>query len=115
MVEWRLAKSTLEIGKRTARDGHSQFDTGQFLGRGQFDSPRKAVEHGLAMAAEGADLIDVGGESTRPGATPVSLDAELARVAPIVEALAKRIGADLRGHVQGRGGPAVLEGRGASH
>ena len=51
-----------------------------------------AVAWGLAMAAEGAAIIDVGGESTRPGAAPVDLAAELARVVPVIERLARRAG-----------------------
>lgn len=54
----------------------------------RYRAPRAAVDHGLRMVAEGADLIDVGGESTRPGASPVELDEELRRVVPVVEALA---------------------------
>jgi len=50
-----------------------------------------AVAHGLAMAAEGADVVDVGGESTRPGAEPVAEDEELRRVLPVVEALAPHV------------------------
>ncbi len=55
------------------------------------------------MIAEGADVVDVGGESTRPGAAPVALEEELRRVVPVVEALAER-GAGLGRHHQGRGG-----------
>ncbi len=50
-----------------------------------------AIAHGMKMAEEGADLLDIGGESTRPGAQPVSVDEEIARVVPVIEALAKRI------------------------
>ncbi|MFF7334824.1 dihydropteroate synthase [Streptomyces sp. NPDC008150] len=50
---------------------------------------RRAVEHGLRLAAQGADLVDVGGESTRPGASPVPLEEELARVVPVVRELAR--------------------------
>jgi dihydropteroate synthase len=50
-----------------------------------------AVAHGLEMAAEGADIVDVGGESTRPGARPVPAEVELARVIPVIEALAPRV------------------------
>jgi dihydropteroate synthase len=57
-------------------------DGGRFLA---FDA---AVAHGLQMAADGADLVDVGGESTRPGADAVSADAEIDRVVPVVRALA---------------------------
>jgi dihydropteroate synthase len=56
----------------------------------QFLSPAKALEHAEQMIAEGADIIDVGGESTRPGATLVSPDEEIERVLPVIEALAKR-------------------------
>ena len=54
-------------------------DGGQWLDRGS------AVLHGVEMFAEGADVVDVGGESTRPGAEPVSVDEELARVVPVVD------------------------------
>lgn len=49
-----------------------------------------AIAHALRLAEEGADILDVGGESTRPGATPVALDEELRRVIPVIEALATR-------------------------
>lgn len=52
------------------------------------DHPGAAVRHGQALLAAGADILDVGGESTRPGAEPVAVDEELARVLPVVEALA---------------------------
>ncbi len=54
-----------------------------------------AVAHGLAMVAEGAAILDIGGESTRPGFTPVSLDEEWRRVGPVVEALAEQAGVPL--------------------
>jgi len=60
-------------------------DGGAFL---QLD---EAVEHGVLMAAEGAEIIDVGGESTRPGAEPVSVEVELARVVPVIRALRERL------------------------
>lgn len=49
-----------------------------------------AIAHGMKLAEEGADLLDVGGESTRPGADPVSADEEIERVVPVIEVLAKR-------------------------
>ena len=60
-----------------------------FSDGGRLAGPEQAVAAGLALHAEGADLIDVGGESTRPGATPVPLDEELRRTIPVVEGLAK--------------------------
>ena len=58
-----------------------------FSDGGRFLSPAAAIEHGLRLAAEGAAIIDVGGESTRPGAAPVSSADELARVVPVIAAL----------------------------
>ena len=60
-----------------------------FSDGGQFLDAKAAIEHGLRLAADGAQLVDVGGESTRPGAEPVSLDEELGRVMPVVEALVR--------------------------
>ncbi len=62
-----------------------------FSDGGRWLDPDAAVEHGLRMVAEGADVIDVGGESTRPGAEPVSSDEELRRVLPVVEALSGHV------------------------
>ena len=59
-----------------------------FADGGRYLDPRAAVAHGLALAAEGADLLDVGGESTRPGATGVEEAVELDRVLPVIEELA---------------------------
>lgn len=61
-----------------------------FSDGGRFALPEQAVAHALQMAGEGAALIDVGGESTRPGALPVQPAEELARVLPVIEALAAR-------------------------
>lgn len=58
-----------------------------FSDGGRFDSARQAIEHGLRLRQEGADLLDVGGESTRPGAQPVSVQEELDRVMPVLEGL----------------------------
>jgi dihydropteroate synthase len=62
-----------------------------FSDGGRFIDPDAAVARGLEMVAEGADIVDVGGESTRPGAAPVSEDDELHRVIPVVEALAPHV------------------------
>lgn len=60
-----------------------------FSDGGKYSSVERAVEHALQLIAEGADILDIGGESTRPGATPVGLDEELRRVIPVIEALSK--------------------------
>ena len=61
-----------------------------FSDGGDFFDPERAIGHGLALLAAGADIIDVGGESTRPGAAPVSVEEEISRVVPVVRALAER-------------------------
>lgn len=61
-----------------------------FSDGGAHDTLEAAVAHGLQLAAEGADLLDVGGESTRPGAQPVPLEEELRRVVPVIERLARQ-------------------------
>ncbi len=62
-----------------------------FSDGGNFFAREKAIEHGLRMAAEGADIVDVGGESTRPGAEPVAAEEELRRVIPVIEKLRAKI------------------------
>lgn len=61
-----------------------------FSDGGQFGNADEAIAHALAMIEAGADIIDIGGESTRPGASPVSVEDELRRVIPVIEALASR-------------------------
>lgn len=58
-----------------------------FSDGGDFIETERAIAHGRALLAQGADILDVGGESTRPGAAPVSLDEEIARVVPVIKAL----------------------------
>jgi dihydropteroate synthase len=62
-----------------------------FSDGGQFFDPSAAISQGLKLVEEGADIIDVGGESTRPHATPVSVEEELRRVIPVIKALAKEV------------------------
>jgi dihydropteroate synthase len=61
-----------------------------FSDGGAYLDPARAIEQGLKLVEEGADLLDIGGESTRPGAAEVSIDDEIARVVPVIEALAKQ-------------------------
>ncbi|MGH8123788.1 MAG: dihydropteroate synthase [Rudaea sp.] len=62
-----------------------------FSDGGAFLDPQGATAHGLKLVEEGADLLDIGGESTRPGAQAVDAEAEIARVVPVIEALAKQV------------------------
>jgi dihydropteroate synthase len=64
-----------------------------FSDGGRYLDPQQAIEHALELQREGAVILDIGGESTRPGAEPVSLDEELRRVVPVLEALAGRASA----------------------
>jgi dihydropteroate synthase len=61
-----------------------------FYDGGAFFSPDRAIDHALRLAAEGADIIDVGGESTRPGSAPTPLDEELKRVIPVIEGIRRQ-------------------------
>jgi dihydropteroate synthase len=89
----RLPSRVLELGRRTLVMGVLNVTPDSFSDGGRFVDLGLAVEHALAMEAAGADLIDVGGESSRPGSDPVSEDEEMRRVVPVVGALATKLGA----------------------
>lgn len=80
----------LRVGDRPRVMGILNVTPDSFYDGGRFADPAVAVEHGLRMEQEGADLLDVGGESTRPGSQGVSASAELRRVLPVVEGLRRR-------------------------
>jgi len=85
-------KPPLQLGARTLVMGILNITPDSFADGGVlFDDVERAVEAGVRMAAEGADIIDVGGESTRPGAAQVTEKEELRRVLPVVEHLARRV------------------------
>ena len=75
-------------GERTLIMGILNVTPDSFSDGGRFLDPQAAVRQARKMAKEGADIIDIGGESTRPGADPLSIEDELARVLPVIEALA---------------------------
>ncbi|MCA1296578.1 dihydropteroate synthase [Paenibacillus sp. alder61] len=79
--------TTLKLGERTLIMGILNVTPDSFSDGGKYNDPERAVRHALQMVADGADLIDLGGESTRPGHQPVSEQEELERVVPVVEAL----------------------------
>ncbi|HKF91455.1 MAG TPA: dihydropteroate synthase [Acidimicrobiia bacterium] len=83
MFEWERV-----CGARAAVMGIVNVTPDSFSDGGLFLDPDAAVAHGIALAGQGADVLDVGGESTRPGAAPVPADEELRRVLPVVERLA---------------------------
>jgi dihydropteroate synthase len=85
---WQLRDRTLTIGGAPLILGIVNVTPDSFSDGGRFRDADAAVAHALRLIEEGADLLDIGGESTRPGAQPVALDEELARVIPVVTRLA---------------------------
>lgn len=83
----RLRSGVLELGERTLVMGVLNVTPDSFSDGGKFLSPKHAVEHAMQMQREGADLIDVGAESTRPGSEAVPAAEELARLLPVLEGL----------------------------
>lgn len=82
---------TLDYGKKTIVMGILNATPDSFSDGGKYSHRDLAVKHALAMVENGADIIDVGGESTRPGFDPVPEDEELKRVLPIIEAISKEV------------------------
>lgn len=87
----RCRKRTLILGKRTLLMGVLNVTPDSFSDDGFSFDKEKAIAHGLRMVEEGADIIDIGGESTRPGSKPLELEEELRRVIPVIESLAKEV------------------------
>lgn len=86
----RLRDRELELGKRTLVMGVLNVTPDSFSDGGLYLDPKRAEERAWEMVEEGADIIDIGGESTRPGAEPLPLEEELRRVMPVLEALGSR-------------------------
>jgi dihydropteroate synthase len=89
--EWKIARRSLTLGERTLIMGVLNVTPDSFSDGGQFYTPEQARARAHALIEEGADIIDVGGESTRPGAEPVTAEEELRRIIPVIEHLAKNI------------------------
>jgi dihydropteroate synthase len=83
----RLPSRTLILGKRTLVMGVLNVTPDSFSDGGNFLDARVAIEHALEMERDGADLLDLGGESTRPGSTGTSAETELARILPVLQGL----------------------------
>lgn len=88
-TSWRLRGTSLPLGPRTLLMGIVNVTPDSFSDGGRHPSEGTAVAHGLALMREGADVLDVGGESTRPGAEPVDAAEEMRRVVPVVRRLAE--------------------------
>src|SRR5437667_11469146 len=86
---WVLPRITIELGLRTAVMGILNVTPDSFSDGGQYFDRDKAVERGTEIEQEGAAIIDVGGESSRPGSEEVPEDEEIRRVLPVIEQLAR--------------------------
>jgi len=88
---WQTKHRLFDFSSRGAVMGILNLTLDSFSDGGKFFNPDAAVAHALRMEAEGAEIIDIGGESTRPGSDPVPEAEELARVVPVIERLAGRL------------------------
>ena len=91
MTTWKLPGRALDCDERTLVMGVLNVTPDSFSDGGRFLDHEDAVKQALRMVEDGADLVDVGGESTRPGSDPVPADEERRRVVPIVERLAREV------------------------
>jgi dihydropteroate synthase len=88
--EWHLPDRVLRVDDRPLVMGIVNVTPDSFSDGGRYAAPDAAIAHGLDLVGQGADILDVGGESTRPGSLPVPADEELRRVLPVVEGLKAR-------------------------
>ncbi|MDR0270164.1 MAG: dihydropteroate synthase [Paenibacillus sp.] len=84
---YTMGEAVLELGASTKIMGILNVTPDSFSDGGRYVDPDQAVRHALQMVQDGADLIDIGGESTRPGYEPISAEEELRRVIPVIEAI----------------------------
>ena len=89
--QWKIAGRLFDLSRHGLIMGVLNVTPDSFSDGGKFFTVKKAVDHGLKMAAEGAQIIDVGGESTQPGAEFVAVEEELRRVIPVVERLRAKV------------------------
>jgi len=92
---WNTGRRTFELANRGVIMGVINVTPDSFSDGGNFTAVSAAMDHGLRLVDEGAEILDIGGESTRPGAAPVTAEEELHRVLPVIEGLAARTGAAL--------------------
>jgi dihydropteroate synthase len=88
---WKVGERVFNVSRQGLIMGVLNVTPDSFSDGGNFFSLETAIEHGVRMAAEGADMIDIGGESTRPGAEPVAAGEELRRTIPVIERLKAKI------------------------
>ncbi len=88
---WKLPGTAVELGPRTVVMGILNLTPDSFSDGGLFTDPQRASTRALAIQAEGADILDIGGQSTRPGSTPLNEDEEWLRVLPVLKRVAPAI------------------------
>src|SRR3954447_1654013 len=88
---WQVGKRVFDVSRHGLIMGVLNVTPDSFSDGGEFLITDKAIERGLQIAAEGAHIIDVGGESTHPGSQPVTADEELQRVIPVLEELGRKV------------------------
>jgi dihydropteroate synthase len=86
-VIWKIRDREIDLSRRARVMGIINATPDSFSDGGSFLDPQAALAHGLQMVAEGAEILDIGGESTRPGAQSVEADEEIRRVLPVIQAL----------------------------
>ena len=87
----KLGRKTVDLGRRTHVMGILNVTPDSFSDGGRFLEPSVALDHAVAMAEEGADFIDIGAESTRPGSRPVPAKQQLSRLIPVLRAVKERL------------------------
>ena len=87
--KWKLRNKTISLGESPLIMGILNTTPDSFSDGGRFNTTKKATNHALKMIDEGADIIDIGGESTRPGSKQISLNEEINRTIPIIKSLRK--------------------------
>ena len=90
---WQIADHAIDLSQHSLIMGVLNVTPDSFSDGGEFFATENAVEHGVRMTAEGAQIIDVGGQSTRPGAEPISAEEELGRVLPVIAKLRRSVSA----------------------
>jgi dihydropteroate synthase len=90
---WEIAGRSYDVSRNGMVMGVLNVTPDSFSDGGEFFARENAIEQGIRMAGEGAQIIDVGGESTRPGSDPIPVEEELARVLPVIESLRGKVSA----------------------
>ncbi len=111
----RFRKKSYDLSQRTLIMGALNVTPDSFSDGGHFFDREKAIEEGLRLAQGGADILDIGGESTRPGAKPLDAEEEIRRVIPLIRDLGSEDWhPDLRGYAEGTRSGKGLGNRGGN-